>query len=153
MSDLTKKTLFLLVCVFPSILDIFYKNKYFRYQVGIILKAGYPYIDKDNSLNQVALRELTTRFIEEIRGFKLKDIEVLLIFDNFCDEYLENVRKERRFLWQQMKQMIESNEIYVNFNSNYNSNSSDGDYAVLERAEKVFIFINEFIKVIVCHRI
>ena len=141
MSNVEKKTLYLLMTVFPSLLDLYYTHPgEIRFQITNLLRAGYyKYV---NDLQKDEFQKYSLLLIENIKTWKLTELEVILIIDSFCDEYLDFVKKERRLLWIQLKQLVESNDVFIKFNTEYNEKSTDEHLNILTQADNYFNSIN-----------
>jgi len=145
MSSIEFRTLFLLLTVFPSLLDLYYKDSGdLRFQINIIVRAGYyKYLDE---INEVYFKKISLEFINSIREWNLSDIEVLLVFDNYCEQYLEYVKKERKLLWMQFKNMLASNKKFSDFVNACAGSISENQLSSLDRAEEFFNYTELYLK-------
>lgn len=143
-SNNRRHAIILLSIIFPSVLDLYYKeNKDLYYQCSIVFKAGYNAIL--SQLQEDRLKEISLLIIEYLKTLKLTKIEVLLLFDTYIVEYSDYVKHERKYLWQQMKNLIDSNDKYIEFLNSLNFDFTS-NYKELDKIEVVKTELNKFMK-------
>jgi len=141
LSKIDSKSLFLLAIAFPSLIDLYYKDaKELRFRVSTLFQAGYS---KAALINDVSKsRKITLDYLDFLKSLGFKEIQVLWFIDSYCDQYLDYVKKQRKLLWNDVKKVVVSDSIFIEFNNK----KTDEILPYLEQVDMVMSYTEAYIE-------